>query len=1040
MKKILSLKANITKSGVLKVIIGILFIGCLTIFTTEITYGSNLTFNAVRLPPTCITHPATNINSNSAKLNGMVNPNGSITTAYFQWGMTASYGNTTTSQSIGNGTNHVPVNTDISGLSASTRYNFRIVGINANGTRYGNNLTFTTRGLPPTCTTNPATNVTHYSAKLNGSVNSNGIATLAYFNYGKTMSYGINAGYQFIFGTTPVNVSAAINGLSFNTLYNFRLVGTNSAGTTYGNNLTFTTTGIPPTCITTPATNITYNSAKLNGMVNPRDSITTTYFQWGTTASYGNATSSQSIGSGTSYVAVTANINGLSASTRYNFRVIGTNTNGTTYGNNLPFITAGLPPTCTTNPATNITHNSAKLNGSVNPNGPFAIVYFNYGKTMLYGINAGYQFIFGRTPVNVSAAIAGLSLNTLYNFRVVGINANGITYGNNLTFTTHGIPPTCTTYAADNITYNSARLNGRVNPKGSITTAYFQWGTTASYGNTTASQSIDSGTSYVPVQGDISGLSGTTLYNFRVVAINSGGTTNGNNLTFTTAVPPPNAPTNLIATTMSNNCIHLQWTDNSDNEQGFIIERINELETETTWEWTDYMQVAVVGPNIISYSDCNLISGAYYGYRVKAYNVNGHSEYSNESFVATLPVAPINLTATTVSYKQIDLKWVNVCNNYNVGVGIERSTDGINYEGIGGCTAGLSEFSDTTLQPNTTYYYRVTAVNRAGLSQDFATTSVTTLPLTIAYAISNVNNLYQANLITDAALYTFLIVNLNDAQNFYNIGDMGTAIAILEMVQNHIWPALGQGIDQQSGEGLYDYVGDLIYSTMSAAGETPQTTHKKAIDNAAKDANNKIDQNESLTDSQKATLKQKIEEISRTGKALINIYTPMSPHLNSVMDTIGEWTINRMSQAVSRTDTCPEGYSCDVEISSIDGQKHVPDPITGTIELSKKDWKYTGSIGFKAKGPAGSSIAGTFNVQHSHPPPATFRFYDPEPPHRIRTGLVDKDKSNSGISDLVLTDFSLGEVCNLIYIKFEITDAETKKPICGKKIMIHLAE
>ncbi|MFH0888248.1 MAG: hypothetical protein V1871_03470 [Planctomycetota bacterium] len=92
-----------------------------------------------------------------------------------------------------------------------------------------------------------------------------------------------------------------------------------------------------------------------------------------------------------------------------------------------------------TNPATNITSNSAKLNGTVNPNGIDTFVYFQYGTTMTYGtFSDKYQFIgSGMSPVNVFADdLTGLSPNTLYNFRVVVNDYNGTTYGNNLKFAT----------------------------------------------------------------------------------------------------------------------------------------------------------------------------------------------------------------------------------------------------------------------------------------------------------------------------------------------------------------------------------------------------------------------------------------------------------------------------------------------------------------------------------------------------------------------------------------------------------------------------
>ncbi|MFH1230914.1 MAG: fibronectin type III domain-containing protein [Planctomycetota bacterium] len=93
-------------------------------------------------------------------------------------------------------------------------------------------------------------------------------------------------------------------------------------------------------CVTTnPATNVTSNSATLNSTVNPNCLATTTYFEWGPTTSYGSSTISQLIGSGTSDVAIMADISGLSTSTLYNFRVVATNSAGTTYGANQNFTT-----------------------------------------------------------------------------------------------------------------------------------------------------------------------------------------------------------------------------------------------------------------------------------------------------------------------------------------------------------------------------------------------------------------------------------------------------------------------------------------------------------------------------------------------------------------------------------------------------------------------------------------------------------------------------------------------------------------------------
>jgi hypothetical protein len=104
-----------------------------------------------------------------------------------------------------------------------------------------------------------------------------------------------------------------------------------------------------------------------------------------------------------------------------------------------------------------------------------------------------------------------------------------------LQFTTSpAILPTTTTNSASKITGRSAQLKGTVNPNGSSTTYYFQWGTTTAYGNTTPSQSAGSGTSDIAVSANLSGLAPHTYYHYRLVASNSGGTSYGTDMTFST--------------------------------------------------------------------------------------------------------------------------------------------------------------------------------------------------------------------------------------------------------------------------------------------------------------------------------------------------------------------------------------------------------------------------------------------------------------------------------------------------------------------------
>jgi hypothetical protein len=91
-------------------------------------------FNGIPPSPVVTTNPATNVASFSATLNGSVNPRESTTTVYFQYGLTTSYGSNTPMQTrTGNTVQAISAN--ISGLSASTTYHFRIVAHNAGGHR-----------------------------------------------------------------------------------------------------------------------------------------------------------------------------------------------------------------------------------------------------------------------------------------------------------------------------------------------------------------------------------------------------------------------------------------------------------------------------------------------------------------------------------------------------------------------------------------------------------------------------------------------------------------------------------------------------------------------------------------------------------------------------------------------------------------------------------------------------------------------------------------------------------------------------------------
>ncbi|NQU15672.1 MAG: hypothetical protein HQ561_16075 [Desulfobacteraceae bacterium] len=132
--------------------------------------------------------------------------------------------------------------------------------------------------------------------------------------------------------------------------------------------------------------------------------------------------------------------------------------------------------------------------------------------------------------MSVSESITGLDCNTTYHYRLVGVNSQGTSYGEDQTFKTSLCPvskPTVTTGSATSVGTSSATLNGTVNPNGATTTYYFRYGTTQNYGMTTTITSVGSGNDAVSASASITELSDNTIYYFALVGVNSAGASSG---------------------------------------------------------------------------------------------------------------------------------------------------------------------------------------------------------------------------------------------------------------------------------------------------------------------------------------------------------------------------------------------------------------------------------------------------------------------------------------------------------------------------------
>jgi hypothetical protein len=172
-----------------------------------------------------------------------------------------------------------------------------------------------------------ATGITAKAATLNTKVNANGLDTRVDFEYGLTTAYGSSSatppGADIGSNFAPVTATANLSALSLNTTYHYRVVATNSLGTTYGPDMTFTT--LPPLKVEAAfATKVTTTSVDLQAKINAEGFAAQYHFEYGTSASYGQEVPvpDGTLGAVEGNQEVAVQVAGLQPGTKYYFRVV----------------------------------------------------------------------------------------------------------------------------------------------------------------------------------------------------------------------------------------------------------------------------------------------------------------------------------------------------------------------------------------------------------------------------------------------------------------------------------------------------------------------------------------------------------------------------------------------------------------------------------------------------------------------------------------------------------------------------------------------
>jgi len=410
-----------------------------------------------------------------------------------------------------------------------------------------------------TLTTTVASAITGISASSGGNITNDGGSPI--FMRGvcwNTITGPTIANNKTSDGSGTGIFTSSITGLLPVTTYFVRAYAINSSVVSYGNEITFTTTGVLPTlAATTAATLITATTATSGGNVTATGGspIIERGICYAITANPTTA-NTKVIDAAPGLGVFVSNLTGLTPGTLYYVRSYATNSTGTAYGTQISFSTLMLAPTVVTTAATAITSTSAVTGGSYTLNGVGGNLW-NYG--VAYALTPG-----SLTPTYVQSGtlpvpspwttnLTGLLGSTTYYIRayIQGYwnGAGAYDYGNELSFTTPAptAPVIASTNAITNITTTSAVSGGVITSDGGapITAKGVCYGTTAS--PTIAGLHTSDGTGSANFISSITGLTPSTTYFVRAYATNSVGTSYGPvSVSFTTCTIPIYAVGDLV--------------------------------------------------------------------------------------------------------------------------------------------------------------------------------------------------------------------------------------------------------------------------------------------------------------------------------------------------------------------------------------------------------------------------------------------------------------------------------------------------------------
>ncbi len=731
-------------------------------------YGENVSFTTEQETPSTQAHTVTFSNIEETTLTvSWSSGNGSGAIVIMNEGSISAPANgtdPTADASWNNSTQQVIYEGDantvnITGLVAGTTYTFQVFEYNGNSSARMYNAN--------TAASNPNTKKTTYAAAtINTTTISNVAATTATSGGSgltgdnitakgicwNTAENPTTANSKTSDGSGDASFSSTMSGLTAGTSYNVRAYATNPSGTVYGENVNFTTEQETPTTQAntiiftgTVQTTSTVSWTRGDGdgcivMMNEGDITNPSNGTDPTSDASWNNSTQQVVYEGTG---TTVNITGLTAGTTYTFQVFEYNGDGTARKYNTDNTATDNPNTeettfanasVTTTTITNIASTTASSGGNT-ITGENITAKGVCWSTTENPTTSDSKTSDGSTNASFASSITGLTAGTTYYVKAYVTNPAGTFYGSQKDFTTAFEAPTTQASAITFGTISGSDINITSWNNGSGTNSVLYINSTNSFTAPTNGTEATANTNYVGsgqqaisvgtgTSATVTGLTSGTTYYFTVYSYN--GTTSSTVYNQNIASNQNNVQTTAGAPTATDATLQTTsgFTANWETVDGAASYKLDVATDNGFSSFVSGYQNKSVSSNAEAVT--GLSSATDYYYRVRAVNSEAQEgSSSNMITTSTLCDAPTATTASDISGTQFNANWNTQTGaiSYILQVSTLSNFSSTVYDANVGSV--LTKVVDG-LTGNTTYYYRVKAVNDGGESAVSNTMPVTT--------------------------------------------------------------------------------------------------------------------------------------------------------------------------------------------------------------------------------------------------------------------------------------------------------------------------